>query len=164
MLGTVELGTILPPTPTLPHQGGGGLVSPSPLVGEGALFLPPPWWGRGPCFSLPPGGGGGRVSPSPTKGEGALFLPPPPRGRGPCFSLPPGGGGGLVSPSPLVGEGWGGGEREKMSNLPVPSMTPFLFQDSLTPYRKHLGNLPRRIVALNLFKEMKMGNVSSLRR
>ena len=70
MLGTVELGTILPLTPTLPHQGGGGLVSPSPLVGEGALFLPPPWWGRGPCFSLPPGGGGGLVSPSPLVGEG----------------------------------------------------------------------------------------------
>src|SRR5579875_1283475 len=70
ILSTVELGTISPPHPrppppwgrapsfSLPPGGGGGLVSPSPLVGEGALFLPPPLWGRGPCFSLPPGGGG----------------------------------------------------------------------------------------------------------
>jgi len=25
---------------------GGGNGSPSPLVGEGAFILPPPWWGR----------------------------------------------------------------------------------------------------------------------
>src|SRR5579875_1508174 len=62
-------------------------------MGEGALFLPPPWWGREPCFSLPPGGGGSLVSPCPLVGEGALFLPPPLWGREPCFSLPPCGGG-----------------------------------------------------------------------
>jgi len=34
------------------------------------LFLPPPLWGREPCFSLPPCGGGSLVSPSPLVGEG----------------------------------------------------------------------------------------------
>src|SRR5579875_3559852 len=82
ILGTGRLDIFpFPPTPTLPHKGGGGLVSPSPLVGEG--------WGGGPCFSLPPCGGGlgwgGLVSPSPLVregwGGGALFLPPPLWGR-----------------------------------------------------------------------------------
>jgi hypothetical protein len=72
-----------PPTPTLPHPGGGSLGSPSPLVGEGALLLPPPWWGREPWFSLPPCGGGlgwgGMALPPPWWGE--LFLPPPLWGR-----------------------------------------------------------------------------------
>src|SRR5579875_1856179 len=67
ILGTGRLDIFpFPPTPTLPHKGGGGLVSPSPLVGRvgvgGLVFLPPPLWGRvgvgGPCFSLPPCGGG----------------------------------------------------------------------------------------------------------
>jgi hypothetical protein len=65
--GHGEIGHVFPfppprPSPTrgrepsfsLPHKGGGSLVSPSPLVGEGrgggggegALFLPPPLWGR----------------------------------------------------------------------------------------------------------------------
>src|SRR5579875_1946351 len=81
ILGMVEFGTIPPPTPALPHQGGGSLGSPSPLVGEGALFLPPPPGGRELCFSLPHQGGGSFVSPSPTRGEGEPRLPPPWWGR-----------------------------------------------------------------------------------
>src|SRR5579884_4204010 len=96
ILGTVEWGTIPPPTPTLPHEGGGRAIPPHPN--------PPPRGGRE-SHSPPPqpfpheGGGraipphpnppprGGREShspppqPSPTRGEGALFLPPPWWGR-----------------------------------------------------------------------------------
>jgi len=36
----------LSPHPDPPPQGGGSLLSPSPTRGEGALFLPPPLWGR----------------------------------------------------------------------------------------------------------------------
>src|SRR5579884_1880069 len=53
-----------PPTLTLPHQGG-GLFSPSPLVGEG--------WGGGylsPSPLVGEGWGGGYLSPSPLVGEG----------------------------------------------------------------------------------------------
>src|SRR5579885_2221781 len=64
------MGAPSPPTPTLPHQGGGSLASPSPTRGEGALLLPPPPGGREPCFSLPHQGGGSLASPSPLVGEG----------------------------------------------------------------------------------------------
>ncbi len=104
-----------PPTPTLPHKGGGSLGSPSPTRGEGALLLPPPWWGRVGVggMALPPPWWGELFLPPPWWGRvgvGGMALPPPWWGREPCFSLPPGGGGSLGSPSPLVGEGWGGGE------------------------------------------------------
>src|SRR5579883_1095878 len=55
---------------SLPHQGGGSFVSPSPTRGEGALFLPPPPGGRELCFSLPHQGGGRTKAPSPLVGEG----------------------------------------------------------------------------------------------
>jgi hypothetical protein len=75
ILGTerLEIFSLFPPHPnppppggretqgSLPPGGGGCLVSPSPLVGEGALFLPPPWWGR--------------------VGVGGMVLPPPWWGR-----------------------------------------------------------------------------------
>src|SRR5579885_283630 len=35
-----------PPTPTLPHKGGGRNKAPSPKRGEGETRLPPPLWGR----------------------------------------------------------------------------------------------------------------------
>src|SRR5579875_164522 len=76
-----------PPTPTLPHKGGGMGVAPSPLVGEG--------WGGGDQGSLPPCGGG--------LGWGGPRLPPPLWGRV--------GVGGTKAPSPLVGEGGGGGDE-----------------------------------------------------
>jgi hypothetical protein len=49
-----------PPTPTLPHQGGGSLPVPSPLV---VFQSPPSWWGRA-------GVGGSLPVPSPLVGEG----------------------------------------------------------------------------------------------
>src|SRR5579885_2574309 len=115
------------PCSSLPPCGGGSLVPPSPLVGEG--------WGGGEWFSLP-------------HKEGALFLPPPLWGRvgvggervppatrrEPCSSLPPCGGGlgwggkwfslphkegALFLPLPLWGR-VGGGEREKYQIPPCP--------------------------------------------
>src|SRR5579875_278562 len=83
---------------SLPHQGGGRNKAPSPLVGEGETRLPPPLWGRAKQGSLPHQGGGRNKAPSPTRGGGETRPPPPWWG----------------------GLGWGG-EREKMSNLPVPS-------------------------------------------
>src|SRR5579875_529452 len=99
-------GETIPPTPTLPHKGGRGREKPfpppqpSPTKGGGGgrnnppYPNPPPQRGRGREKPFPP------PQPSPTRGEGALLLPPPLWGR--------------------VGVG---GEREKLSNLPVPSIT-----------------------------------------
>src|SRR5579884_2514717 len=78
----VFVGEVIPPTPTLPHQGG-GLLTPSPHQG------------------------GGLLTPSPHQGGG--LLPPSPHQGGGLLTPSPHQGGGLLTPSPLVGEGWGGG-------------------------------------------------------
>jgi hypothetical protein len=89
-----------PPTPTLPHQGGGSLVSPSPTRGEGKTFPPP--------------------QPSPTRGEGETRLPPPLVGegwvgeKGKMSNLP------VPSMYLTLSLLWGG---EKKAQLLVPSRT-----------------------------------------
>src|SRR5579884_1739385 len=96
---------LFPPTPALPHQGGGRNKAPSPTRGEGETRPPPPPGGREKQGPLPHQGGGRNKAPSPTRGEGETRLPPPPGGREKQGSLPHQGGGRNKAPSPLVGEG-----------------------------------------------------------
>src|SRR5579883_1245240 len=113
-----------PPTPTLPHKGGGSLFLPPPLwgrVGVGENASPSPrggeGWGGGECFSLPPCGGGlgwGELCPLPPLwgrvGVGENASPSPPCGGGVGW--------GELCPLPPCGGGLGWGRKEKNVQSP----------------------------------------------